>query len=93
MAKTYMFYKVKFQGNTVAQFATAALAVNFIKSLPGSNHFVINYDNKTNVWNTAEQGVPNIYDVEQKVEEFRAKQDARFEAKMASFASARKVGA
>jgi hypothetical protein len=92
MSKTYMVYKVKFQGNNIAQFATANLAVHFIKSLP-ANDFVINYNNFKTVWDTAKEGTPNAEVIEEKVEKIWEERDAKFDAKMASFQSARKVGA
>lgn len=94
MAKTYMFYKVKFEGNTIAQFATASLAVHFIKSL-ANNDFVINYDNMKTVWDTAKEGTlgASVQVIEERVQKILADRDAKFDAKIASMQAARKVGA
>ncbi len=87
MAKTYMFYKVKFQGNTIAQFATANLAAHFVGTL-SNNDFIINYNNSTNVWNTAKEGTPVVDVIEKRGEKFCAEQDARFNEKWDAFKQA-----
>ena len=93
MAKTYMNYKVKFEGNTIAQFENSTLAVHFIKSFPQTIDFILNFNNTKTVWDTAKEGIPSVLKIDERVEKFCAEQDARFEAKMARFQSARKVGA
>lgn len=81
-------FKVKFEGVTVAQFVSANLAIHFINSLPGRD-FIINYDNRTNLWNTAKEGTPSLDEILKREQKFNEESDARFQAKMEKFRKAR----
>lgn len=81
-------FKVKFEGVTVAQFVSAHLAIHFVNSIPGQD-FVINYDNRTNLWNTAKEGTPSLDEILKREQKFNEESDARFQAKMEKFRKAR----
>ncbi len=90
----YTPYKVKFQGNTIAQFATASLAVFFVESVPDkSNQFIINYDNRKNVWDTAKEGFVglNAGIINLRVDTYLDESNARFEKKMAMWDAEREA--
>jgi hypothetical protein len=84
MSKMYMFYKVKWQGNTVAQFAGSNLAVHFVNSIPGED-FIINYENRKDVWDTSKEGTPIQRIIDERVSKFNEEQENKFNEKMAKY--------
>lgn len=80
--KMATLYKVRQNDEMVAQFSSATLATHFVKSIPNFN-FVINYDNRKVLWDTAKEGTPNLAEILNRANSYKAKRKAKYEATIA----------